>query len=290
MFSACAAKPVVGDAWTSTDTLRAAARLPAMDGSRHSFLPPPPPQSDRASVGVLEKRPSILASAAAEEEEKARPRNASDVPSLQSEGLRDIFFGGSESSNADQNNEGDGDVSDLAHRNSTDTATTGAGTQDGSYATSSAGVSRAFVNDASGYSVGWMFDDESTSCVRCDAEFSTSRWRHHCRMCGVLVCGACSDFNLPVRGLRPGAHRVCADCFGSAASAPSLSKPTFLSSIRARGWSGGGNRAPPSPEKAPRPPSAPGTHLSPSGTPLQPSRQVILESAAESAILPAAES
>ena len=177
MFAACTSdRPRPGQNWTSTDSLRAAARLPAMDGSRHSFYrsPPPPIPRDRVSERVSERASSLTsATAAPQQGENEVPRNASDVPTLESEGLRDIFFGESESSNAD----GEGENSSHSYH------TSGAGTQDGgaSEHASSAGVSRAFVKDASGYEVGWMFDDESENCVLCDDEFTYLRRRHHCR-------------------------------------------------------------------------------------------------------------
>lgn len=62
-----------------------------------------------------------------------------------------------------------------------------------------------------------MFDDESNACLACERPFHTVfRWRHHCRRCGILVCSDCSPNRLPVKGLKPGNHRVCGDCFEAA--------------------------------------------------------------------------
>ncbi len=60
-----------------------------------------------------------------------------------------------------------------------------------------------------------MYDDESTSCLLCSAEFTLWVRRHHCRRCGLLVCHACSPYKIPVEGLKPGGHRACRDCFNS---------------------------------------------------------------------------
>ena len=49
-----------------------------------------------------------------------------------------------------------------------------------------------------------MPDAEGTGCSICHCEFSLVRRRHHCRKCGALVCGECSDHFLP--------DRVCDTC------------------------------------------------------------------------------
>jgi hypothetical protein len=38
----------------------------------------------------------------------------------------------------------------------------------------------------------WIPDEASSCCLICRAPFSTTRRRHHCRACGLLVCGLCS--------------------------------------------------------------------------------------------------
>ena len=39
----------------------------------------------------------------------------------------------------------------------------------------------------------WVPDEEGSGCSLCHSDFSLTRRRHHCRRCGVLVCGSCSD-------------------------------------------------------------------------------------------------
>ena len=56
----------------------------------------------------------------------------------------------------------------------------------------------------------WVPDEEGLGCVICHAEFSLVRRRHHCRKCGALVCGSCSDHFLPLNN-EPAA-RVCDNC------------------------------------------------------------------------------
>lgn len=76
----------------------------------------------------------------------------------------------------------------------------------------------------------WQADGESKVCMRCRAPFSGLwRRRHHCRMCGQLVCSSCSqntrvgyahhlENNLLVTSLdapiyhNGSSHRVCVSC------------------------------------------------------------------------------
>jgi hypothetical protein len=44
----------------------------------------------------------------------------------------------------------------------------------------------------------WAPDESSPSCMRCSAAFSAVRRRHHCRWCGCLLCGACSQAKRPL--------------------------------------------------------------------------------------------
>lgn len=39
----------------------------------------------------------------------------------------------------------------------------------------------------------WMRDSDSDKCQVCNKEFGMTRWRHHCRYCGRLVCSSCSN-------------------------------------------------------------------------------------------------
>lgn len=39
----------------------------------------------------------------------------------------------------------------------------------------------------------WMDDSESDSCLVCQTKFAWNRRQHHCRICGSLVCGQCSQ-------------------------------------------------------------------------------------------------
>lgn len=60
----------------------------------------------------------------------------------------------------------------------------------------------------------WIPDDEAPRCMACNLQFTTFRRRHHCRNCGCVFCGVCSNASapLPKFGLIK-AVRLCRDCY-----------------------------------------------------------------------------
>jgi putative sterol carrier protein len=58
----------------------------------------------------------------------------------------------------------------------------------------------------------WQQDDAADCCSTCEADFTVYRRKHHCRMCGLLVCASCSSKK--IRGAR-----VCDDCHSTARAA-----------------------------------------------------------------------
>ena len=60
-----------------------------------------------------------------------------------------------------------------------------------------------------GRTSGWVPDSETQGCMCCSTTFSIFKRRHHCRLCGQVVCAKCS----PKRALRRGPKtRVCITC------------------------------------------------------------------------------
>lgn len=57
----------------------------------------------------------------------------------------------------------------------------------------------------------WMEDGVSSRCFVCDIHFDRKVRRHHCRCCGVLLCGECCCFEEKIPGSE-GARRVCKNC------------------------------------------------------------------------------
>ena len=60
----------------------------------------------------------------------------------------------------------------------------------------------------------WVPDHAATHCARCQSPFWVATRKHHCRKCGKVFCGKCSNFFTPVpdENLHESV-RVCANCF-----------------------------------------------------------------------------
>ncbi len=58
----------------------------------------------------------------------------------------------------------------------------------------------------------WTPDDATNMCEYCHSEFTWYRWRHHCRMCGKLVCHDCSRYRDYVVGYSDNKVRTCQEC------------------------------------------------------------------------------
>jgi len=58
----------------------------------------------------------------------------------------------------------------------------------------------------------WVPDNEAVQCMECGIKFTTLRRRHHCRRCGNVVCGKCSDQNIRLDNTKKEV-RVCRSCY-----------------------------------------------------------------------------
>ncbi|XP_059098621.1 pleckstrin homology domain-containing family F member 2-like isoform X2 [Tigriopus californicus] len=87
----------------------------------------------------------------------------------------------------------------------------------------------------------WVPDSEAPVCMLCKkSQFSLVNRRHHCRKCGAVVCGGCSNRKaiLPSQSTKP--LRVCDTCFeeleksrdGPNAQVPPIQAPTRTKVIR----------------------------------------------------------
>jgi len=71
----------------------------------------------------------------------------------------------------------------------------------------------------------WVPDETALNCTQCNENFTLLNRRHHCRKCGALVCGKCSEkkFKLPVSDFKP--VRVCNYCYEQLVATEKGSKP-----------------------------------------------------------------
>eukprot|EP01119_Soliformovum_irregulare_P017773 TRINITY_DN5333_c0_g1_i1.p1 TRINITY_DN5333_c0_g1~~TRINITY_DN5333_c0_g1_i1.p1 ORF type:complete len:638 (+),score=152.97 TRINITY_DN5333_c0_g1_i1:96-2009(+) len=60
----------------------------------------------------------------------------------------------------------------------------------------------------------WAPDSTVDNCVQCNVKFTFRTRKHHCRYCGQIFCGLCSDFeiDLPEEFGYDSPQRVCLDC------------------------------------------------------------------------------
>ena len=57
----------------------------------------------------------------------------------------------------------------------------------------------------------WESDSASNACMLCEGVFDMLNRRHHCRMCGILVCGSCTSKKMTLSGAKE--ERICDCCF-----------------------------------------------------------------------------
>ncbi|XP_056609079.1 pleckstrin homology domain-containing family F member 1 [Triplophysa dalaica] len=62
------------------------------------------------------------------------------------------------------------------------------------------------------FAVPWIPDMASAICMRCSVLFTIANRRHHCRMCGYIVCGACSKDRALLLNISSRPVRVCRYC------------------------------------------------------------------------------
>ncbi|XP_046999172.1 pleckstrin homology domain-containing family F member 2 isoform X2 [Schistocerca americana] len=77
----------------------------------------------------------------------------------------------------------------------------------------------------------WVPDSEAAVCMHCKkTQFTVLNRRHHCRKCGAVVCGPCSNkrFLLPNQSSKP--LRVCLNCYDTLSRAKTRPPNSTVSS------------------------------------------------------------
>lgn len=66
----------------------------------------------------------------------------------------------------------------------------------------------------------WMPDQSCRVCYECDSQFTILNRRHHCRLCGRIFCGKCTENSVPIPSCDPRITleerekiRVCNYCY-----------------------------------------------------------------------------
>ncbi|XP_051992509.1 pleckstrin homology domain-containing family F member 2-like [Xyrauchen texanus] len=61
----------------------------------------------------------------------------------------------------------------------------------------------------------WIPDMASAICMRCSERFNVTNRRHHCRMCGFIVCNDCSKNRAMLHNISSRPVRVCWHCMNN---------------------------------------------------------------------------
>jgi FYVE/RhoGEF/PH domain-containing protein 5/6 len=64
-----------------------------------------------------------------------------------------------------------------------------------------------------GFAPVWIPDDQAPTCMSCNAKFSFTNRRHHCRSCGDCICKTCWQQKIAIPGLDDTPQAVCNQCF-----------------------------------------------------------------------------
>ena len=59
----------------------------------------------------------------------------------------------------------------------------------------------------------WIPDSEALSCMLCAIKFTIFNRKHHCRGCGKVLCGTCTNYKAKLEYLDHREERVCAVCY-----------------------------------------------------------------------------
>jgi len=65
----------------------------------------------------------------------------------------------------------------------------------------------------------WVPDGKHKNCQLCIADFNFQTRKHHCRACGALSCGACTEKKMLLSKGAKKTERVCDGCFNRLMSA-----------------------------------------------------------------------
>ncbi|XP_007898142.1 zinc finger FYVE domain-containing protein 9 isoform X2 [Callorhinchus milii] len=65
----------------------------------------------------------------------------------------------------------------------------------------------------------WVPDSQAPNCMKCEAKFTFTKRRHHCRACGKVFCAACCSLKCKLSYMDMKEARVCVTCHSVLASA-----------------------------------------------------------------------
>ncbi|XP_077580744.1 zinc finger FYVE domain-containing protein 9 isoform X1 [Stigmatopora nigra] len=75
----------------------------------------------------------------------------------------------------------------------------------------------------------WVPDSQAPICMKCDAKFTFTKRRHHCRACGKVFCAACCSLRYKLACMDGKEARVCVTCHSTLSGAPAVSDSQLAS-------------------------------------------------------------
>ncbi|XP_034038815.1 zinc finger FYVE domain-containing protein 9 isoform X2 [Thalassophryne amazonica] len=71
----------------------------------------------------------------------------------------------------------------------------------------------------------WVPDSQAPICMKCEAKFTFTKRRHHCRACGKVFCATCCSLKCRLAYMDRKEARVCVTCHSALTSAQSWEAP-----------------------------------------------------------------
>jgi hypothetical protein len=83
--------------------------------------------------------------------------------------------------------------------------------------------------------IGWVVDDDVTNCMICAVRFYFWDRKHHCRICGDIICNSCSNGEVIISEFRElGVVRACDCCYFGQVRVTQMSTISRLNIIKGR--------------------------------------------------------
>ncbi|XP_057713187.1 zinc finger FYVE domain-containing protein 9-like isoform X2 [Corythoichthys intestinalis] len=76
----------------------------------------------------------------------------------------------------------------------------------------------------------WVPDSQAPICMKCDAKFTFTKRRHHCRACGKVFCATCCSLRYKLAYMDGKEARVCVTCHSTLTCAPTSSDSPLITS------------------------------------------------------------
>uniref|UniRef100_A0A8D0H153 Zinc finger FYVE domain-containing protein n=1 Tax=Sphenodon punctatus TaxID=8508 RepID=A0A8D0H153_SPHPU len=76
----------------------------------------------------------------------------------------------------------------------------------------------------------WVPDSQAPNCMKCEARFTFTKRRHHCRACGKVFCAACCSLKCKLLYMDRKEARVCVICHSVLMKAPAWENMMSVSS------------------------------------------------------------